>query len=132
MFSYNSPNNYPNPCSTILSNINGNTNNYYNQRPANCWRPLQQLYKTVYSPTYGNNPSQMNFACICRPAERYKTTNMTYGSFYYDDSLSAQKNEVVDSQRNRALDYDRSIFARCYGNNTKMGSQSTGINGPKE
>jgi hypothetical protein len=107
------------------------SNNYINQRPSNCYRPLQQLYKTVYSPTNGNNLSQMNIACICRPAERYKTTNMTYGSFYYDDSISTQKNGV-STQRNGVLDYDRAIFARCYGDNNKYGSQSGSTNRAKK
>jgi hypothetical protein len=96
-----------------------------NYGPANCYRPLQQLYKTVYSPIQGNNALAMNIACICRPAERYKTTNMTYGSFYYDKSLSTEKNH--------AINYDKAAFARCYDNNiNKTGYQSTGNNRTKE
>lgn len=128
MFSYN-PSNNTNPCSSILSSISGTNNwtnnNLNNYGPANCYRPLQQLYKTVYSPMYGNNSSHMNIACICRPAERYKTTNMTYGSFYYDNSMSTEKNQ--------AINYDKAAFARCYDNNkNKMGYQSTGNNRGKE
>ncbi len=84
---------------------------------SSCYRPLQQLYKTIYSPMYENNPSNVNFACICRPAERYKTTNMSYGSFYYDNQISTQKDRVFD--------YDRAIFVQCYDNKKKMGNQST-------
>ncbi|CAF4252369.1 unnamed protein product, partial [Adineta steineri] len=107
MFSYN----YTNPCN---NEINNNSNNCC---PSSCYRPLQQIYKTTYSPMYGNNnASNVNLACICRPAERYKTANMSYGSFYYDNQLSTQKD--------RALNYDRAIFARCYDNNKKMGYQT--------
>jgi hypothetical protein len=124
MISYGSTNNcfptanYTNPCSTILAYNNGSNNwiNSNNCGPSNCYRPLQQLYKTVYGPTNGNNFSQMNIACICRPAERYKTTNMTYGSFYYDKSASMQKN--------RPIDRDRALFAKCLDNNNKR--QMTG------
>ncbi|CAF0734999.1 unnamed protein product [Adineta steineri] len=112
MFSYN----YTNPCNNEI------TNNCY---PSSCYRPLQQIYKTTYSPMYGNNnASNVNLACICRPAERYKTTNMSYGSFYYDNQLSTQKD--------RALNYDRAIFARCYDNNKKMGYQTMNNDRKKE
>jgi len=134
MFSNNLPDNYSsinnntNPCSTMLSNTNGNSNstnnNLTNYGSANCYRPLQQLYKTVYSPMSGNNSSPMNVACICRPAERYKTTNMTYGSFYYDKTMSTEKNH--------ATNYDKAAFARCYDNNNKMGYQSISNSRPKE
>ncbi len=120
-------NNNTNPCSSILSNTNGNSNytNNYSYQPANCYRPLQQLYKTVYSPMDGKNSSTMNIACICRPAERYKTTNMTYGSFYYDNSLSTEKNQ--------AINYDKAAFARCYDNNrNKQGYQTSENNRGKE
>jgi len=110
MFSYNSTN----PCSTILSYNNGNMNN---RCSSSCYRPLQQLYKTIYSSMHENNSSNVNFACICRPAERYKTTNMSYGSFYYDNQISTQKDRVFD--------YDRAIFVQCYDNKKKMGNQST-------
>jgi hypothetical protein len=124
--------NYPstydntNPCSSILSNTNDtNNNNLNNYDPAHCYRPLQQLYKTVYTPMNGKNSSHMNIACICRPAERYKTTNMTYGSFYYDDSMSTEKNQ--------AINYDKAAFARCYDNKkNKMGYSSTSNNRGKE
>lgn len=130
MFSYNNPtNNYsstsnnPNPCSTMLSQSATSNNNNYG--PANCYRPLQQLYKTVYSPMCTNNSSSMKIECICRPAERYKTTNMTYGSFYYDNSLSREKNHVIN--------YDKAAFARCYDNNMKKnGYQSMENSGRKE
>jgi hypothetical protein len=109
------------PCSSIHSYTNGN--NYY--QPANCYRPLQQLYKTVYSPVCENNSTTMNIACICRPAERYKTTNMTYGSFYYDNSLSTEKNQVIN--------YDKATFARCYDNNrNRLGYQTSDNNRGKE
>lgn len=118
MFSYNSTNNCLPTCSTILPSNNGNINLNNDCRPSSCFRPLQQLYKTEYSPMYGNNPSNINFACICRPAERYKTTNMSYGSFYYDNQISTQKDRV--------LNYDRAIFAQCYENKKKLGYQSIG------
>ena len=115
------PNHNTNPCSSFLSSTNTNSN----YGPANCYRPLQQLYKTVYSPTNGNTSSPMTIECICRPAERYKTTNMTYGSFYYDNSLSTEKN--------LAINYDKAAFARCYDNNRlKMGYSSKDKNCGKE
>lgn len=128
MFSSNSTNNYSTPCTTIVpcSSIlsNGNETNTHanknsnNCQPANCYRPLQQLYKTVYTPIGGNSTSTMNIACICRPAERYKTTNMTYGSFYYDNSLP--------TDRNLAVNYDKAAFARCYDNTRNQLGYPTG------
>ena len=73
-------------CSSLYNQTNPCDANSQSQR-ASCFRPLQQLYKTVYCPDNGNKSSPMVVACICRPSERYKTTNMTYGSFYYDQSL---------------------------------------------
>lgn len=64
--------------------------NYY--QSSLCYRPLQQLYKTMYSPVQGTQASPFNRACICRPSERYTTTNMTYGSFYYNNWSFIQKN----------------------------------------
>ncbi len=73
----------------------------------------------------GKNASSMNIECICRPAERYKTTNMTYGSFYYDNSASTEKN--------LAINYDKAAFARCYDNNrNKMGYGNLGKHQGKE
>lgn len=121
MFSSNS-----NPCASYLSS----SSNQYYSRPANCYRPLQQLYKTVNSScdcdktlssssrTAAGKAGPMQIACICRPAERYKTTNMTYGSFYYENSLSTEKNQVIN--------YDKAIFARCYDQNKiNMANTST-------
>ena len=127
MFSSDCTNNYSTsgaivPCSSILSKTNNNCNSY---QPANCYRPLQQLYKTVYSPLYESNAPTMNIACICRPAERYKTTNMTYGSFYYDNSLSMDKNRVIN--------YDKAAFARCYDNTRdRLGYHSKNSNRRRE
>jgi hypothetical protein len=56
------------------------------------YRPLQQLYQTIY----GNDPSRINFVCLRRPSEKYKTTNMTYGSFHYDNWAFIQKNRRVN------------------------------------
>jgi hypothetical protein len=75
------------------------------------YRPLQQLYKTVYSPMYGNNSTRIKFACIYRPSERYKTTNMTYGSFYYNNWTFIQKN--------RPVNYDKQRSVRCYDKKKK-------------
>ncbi|CAF3633029.1 unnamed protein product [Rotaria sordida] len=123
MISYNSNNNCPstnnntNLCLAILPDCNkancGRTNNRYGQRAglyrsSNCYRPLQQLYKTIYSPICGNRSSHINFACICRPSERYKTTNMAYGSFHYNNWAFVQKN--------RPINYDRELFVQCYEN----------------
>lgn len=127
MISYNSINNCPTkiedtkccmtttPCSTKPNNEK--VNDRYNRctgvyRSSNCYRPLQQLYKTVYSPMCDNRSSTMNFACICRPAERYKTTNMTYGSFHY--------NNWAYMQKNRPINYDRELFIQCYENTSKQ------------
>jgi len=124
---YSSTQNNNNPCSTIFSSANAN-NNLNNYDSANCYRPLQQLYKTIYTPMSGTNSVHMNIACICRPAERYKTTNMTYGSFYYDNSLSTEKTE-----KNQAINYDKAAFARCYDNSINTtGYQSLGNNRAKE
>ncbi|UJR36516.1 hypothetical protein I4U23_029237 [Adineta vaga] len=126
MFSYNATNNsLPsynciNPCQTMFSSTNGCNNSINNNTndctPSSCFRPLQQLYKTIYSSDCGNTPTNRTIACICRPAERYKTTNMSYGSFYYDNQISTQKDRV--------LNYDRAIFARCYDNNKRAEHQS--------
>jgi hypothetical protein len=68
----------------------------YRNNQTKCYRPLQQLYKTVY----GNNSS--DFACISRPsAERYKTTNMTYGSFHYNNWVFIQKNRPVKCKQQK-------------------------------
>jgi hypothetical protein len=89
--------------------ISRNTENSYrnkNNNQSKCYRPLQQLYKIVYSPIYG----RIDFACIDRPSERYKTTNMTYGSFHYDNWTFIQKNRRVNcdkkmnSKKDRAFD----------------------------
>ena len=104
---------YVDPCSSIQSYSNSNSS----YQPASCYRPLQQLYKTVYAPVCGNNTTAMNIACICRPAERYKTINMTYGSFYYDNALSTERNQVIN--------YDKAIFARCYDNNGNRSGYQT-------
>lgn len=43
---------------------------------------------------------------------------MTYGSFYYENSLSTEKNQVIN--------YDKAIFARCYDQNKiNMANTST-------
>jgi hypothetical protein len=133
MFSYDPSNNYSsaqnntNPCSTMFSSSNAN-NNLNNYGSANCFRPVQQLYKTVYTPMSGTNSAHMNITCICHPAERYKTTNMTYGSFYYDNSLSTEK-----AEKNQAINYDKAAFARCYDNNrNKLGYQTSENNRGKE
>jgi hypothetical protein len=118
------PRNSTDPCTAVLpdcNNVNSQTTNnrfgkksgYY--RSSNCYRPLQQLYKTMYSPAGGNNSSRMDFACICQPAERYKTANMTYGSFHY--------NNWAFMQKNRPINYDRALFERCYDNNKKQQSK---------
>jgi hypothetical protein len=92
-------------CNTILSYRNNSSNsNIY--RSSKYYRPLQQIYKTVYSPIYGNKSLPINFACISRPLERYKTTNMSYGSFHYDNWAFIQKN--------RSVNYNRKQFVRCY------------------
>lgn len=58
-----------------------------------CYRPLQQIYKTVYSPSCGlTNSLGISSVCITQPLERYKTTNMTYGSFHYNNWAFIQKN----------------------------------------
>jgi hypothetical protein len=103
------------------SSIRPYRNNQYRQtsgtsRSSKCYRPLQQLYKTVYSPTSGNNSSPINFACISRPSDQYKTTNMTYGSFHYNNWAFVQKN--------RRVNYDTKLSTRCYNNNQKMNNQS--------
>lgn len=133
MFSYNSTNNclssnnyksydttfpYSNCCN---SSLNNNTNE---NTPSSCFRPLQLLYKTVYSSNCDKIASNPTIACICRPAERYKTTNMSYGSFYYDNQLSTRKDRV--------LNYDRAIFARCYENKKRAEHQSKNNDRTKE
>ncbi|CAF1234746.1 unnamed protein product [Adineta ricciae] len=92
--------------------------------PSSCFRPLQLLYKTVYSSNCDKIASNPTIACICRPAERYKTTNMSYGNFYYDNQLSTQKDRV--------LNYDRAIFARCYENKKRAEHQSKNNDRAKE
>ncbi|CAF0809158.1 unnamed protein product [Rotaria sordida] len=129
MFTYNSTNNcspicnYTDPCSTTLSYNNCNNiwinNKLNNYRTSNCYRPLQQFYKIIYNPMCRNNSSHMCFTCICCPSERYKTTNMTYGNFYYNTWTSTRKHLPIN--------YDRSVFIRCYddnNNNNKMRYQS--------
>lgn len=107
-----------NPCMTMLPYCNNQkTNDQHNRksgtyRSSNCYRPLQQIYKTVYSPVCGNRSSRMDFACICRPSERYKTTNMSYGSFHY--------NNWAFMQKNRPINYDRQLFIECYDNKIKQ------------
>ncbi|CAF3670981.1 unnamed protein product [Rotaria socialis] len=128
MLSYKSTNNCPpatndnsNICCTIVPSCNKvnkeKTNNRFGQRAghyrsSNCYRPLQQLYKTVYSPMCENRSSRMNFACICRPAERYQTANMSYGSFHY--------NNWAYMQKTRPINYDRELFIQCYENTNKQ------------
>ncbi|CAF1594937.1 unnamed protein product [Rotaria sp. Silwood1] len=127
MISCDSTNNYPstnnntNLCIAILPNNTSSncdkTQNRYGQRAgiyrsSSCYRPLQQLYKTIYSPICKNRSSHINFACICRPSERYKTTNMTYGSFHYNNWAFVQKN--------RPITYDRELFVQCYENTKKQ------------
>lgn len=68
------------------------------------YRPLQQIFKTIPSPIYGNTSSPINFTCISRPSEKYKTTNMTYGSFHYDNWSFVQKN--------RSINYDRKHYMK--------------------
>jgi hypothetical protein len=58
-------------------------------------RPLQQIYKTIYSPLYENNCSR-----IRHPLERYKTSNMTYGNFYYNNWAFVQKNRWINCVNN--------------------------------
>jgi hypothetical protein len=118
--------NNTNPCNAKLSYDNNSNNRTINNhhgnksRSSNCYRPLQHLYKTIYSPTDGNNSSQMNLACICHPLERYKTANMTYGSFHY--------NNWAFMQKNRPINTDRQLFARCYDNNNKQPKINTKSN----
>ena len=109
------------PCSAVLPYPNHGDSltpdtrsgqNSGSSRSSKCYRPLQQLYKTIYSPTSGNASSPINFACICRPSERYKTTNMTYGSFHYNNWAFIQKN--------RPVNYDTQLFTRSYDNNNKQ------------
>jgi len=77
-------------------NFSNKTNPYRNNQ-TKCYRPLQQLYKKVY----GINSSDINFACISRPSERYKTTNMTYGSFHYNNWAFIQKNRSVNCKQQK-------------------------------
>ena len=89
-----------------------------NYRSSNCYRPLQQLYKTTYSPLCENRSAPINFACICRPSERYQTTNMSYGNFHY--------NNWAFMQKHRPINYDRRLFMQCYDSKkqSKMNYQS--------
>ena len=121
MFPYNLTNNclptcqYSNPFSTALFYKKIKSNKLNNYCISNCYRPLQQLYKTTYRPIYGNDSSNVHIACLCCPSERFKTTNMTYGNFYY--------NPWISKQIYRPINYDKSIFMQCYDNN-KMKYQS--------
>ena len=97
-----SPCHYVEPCVSIFPSRNIGSSDKHRvrtstpYRSSGTFRPLQQIYKTVYSPSSGNNSSPFTSACICRPAERYKTANMTYGSFHYNNWKFMQKNRPVN------------------------------------
>ncbi|CAF0956764.1 unnamed protein product [Adineta ricciae] len=64
----------------------------------NCYRPLQHLYKTT---------PQNNTICIRYPPERYQTTNMTYGSFHYNNWTFIQKIRSVKYTKEVAARYNQ-------------------------
>jgi hypothetical protein len=92
---------YVDPCTSVFPARNIGSSEKRRVRAPPCYRlsasfrPLQQMYKTVYSPSSGNGSSPFTSACICRPAERYKTANMTYGSFHYNNWKFMQKNRPM-------------------------------------
>ncbi|CAF0903276.1 unnamed protein product [Adineta steineri] len=96
-----------NPCNGVSlyhNNSNCRNQNLKTSRSPKYYRPLQHLYKTTYSPVNGSNLTRIDFSSVNRPSEKYKTTNMTYGSFHY--------NNWAFRQKNRPMKYDRQPLTR--------------------
>ncbi|UJR09585.1 hypothetical protein I4U23_013820 [Adineta vaga] len=84
------------PCNYNTNRCTMNKRCSKTYRSSNCFRPLQHLYKTTY---------QNNHVRVRHPSERYKTTNMTYGSFHYNNWAFIQKN--------RSVKYSKELSVRC-------------------